>query len=129
MWFQPASFGRQYKSATANVARVFASVKSDLCRHREDIQAQFTSVKAELSANQTKLEQLHERLLQSFESETRELREELDGKRESETRRLSQLITQVQTDTASEMVAVKSQLQNLGSEFDSRLGQSNTSTQ
>jgi hypothetical protein len=35
----------------------------------------------------------------------------------------------VQTETASELVAFKRQLQSLGNEFDSRLGQSNTSTQ
>jgi hypothetical protein len=45
---EPSSFYGQNESATANV-RIFASVMSDLSIHREDIQAQFTSVKADLT--------------------------------------------------------------------------------
>ena len=49
----------------------------------------------------------NEKLLQSFEAQTREIRKELDGRLESEARRVSLLVTQVQTETASEFAAVK----------------------
>jgi hypothetical protein len=122
------------------LSEFFANFRSDLSIHREDIQAQFTSVKADLSANQesvraelhsnqTKLEQLQERLLQSFEARTQELRTVLNSRLESVAGRVSHLVTQVQTEKASELVAFKRQLQSLGNEFDSRLDQSNTSNQ
>ena len=102
------------------------SVRSELSSHREEIQA---SVRADMSQVRSDIRAENEKLLQSFEAQTREIRKEVDNKLESEARRVSQLVSQVQTETASELVAVKQQLQSISSEFDSRLDQANASTQ
>ena len=71
----------------------------------------------------------NEKLLQRFEQQTQELRREFTSQMDAESRKFTGLVSQVQSETKSGLVAVKRQLQNIGEEFDSRLSQASTSTQ
>jgi hypothetical protein len=110
----------------------FASIRSELSAHQERVKSGLNSVKLDLQSNQEKLEIFQEKvrgdiksetqkLLQTFEAQTQGLRKKFNSKVESETRRTSQLVSQVQSETTTELVAVKQQLQDIGAEFDSRL--------
>ena len=70
-----------------------------------------------------------EKVLQRFELQAQELRREFTNQMNVESRRVTGLVSQIKSESQSELVAVKRQLRSIGEDFDSRLNQANTSSQ
>jgi hypothetical protein len=126
---QQANF-EQFQS---NIKSDIASVESDLKSDLNEVRSELHQVKSDLQAHQEQvradIQSENQKLLRNFEAQTQGLRREFSNKLESETWRVSQLLTQVQSETTAEFVAVKRQLQGLSTEFDSWLDTTNANTQ
>jgi hypothetical protein len=112
---------------------VKSDLKSDLNKVKAEVRSELNQVKSDLQAHQeqvrTDILSENQKLLRNFEAQTQGLRKEFNSKLESETWQVSQLVTQVQSETTAEFIAVKRQLQGLSTEFDARLDTTNANTQ
>jgi hypothetical protein len=88
-----------------------------------------TDIKTEINSIKSDLKAENEKLILRFEKQSQNDRKEFAAKLESESRRLASLVEKVQRETESELVAVKKQIQVIGTEFESKIGQSETNTQ
>jgi hypothetical protein len=112
-------------SVKADISKVqaeFTIVRADLNTHQESVRADINSVRADLKAE-------NEKLIQRFEKQNQEVNKEFEAKLDSEARRLANLVGKVQKETEYELVAVKKQMQVIGTNFEIRLDQSQANTQ
>jgi tellurite resistance protein len=100
------------------------------------LQAMFDSMLASLKSDQLQMiatlqesfKVENQKLIKRFERDNQKLRQEITEKLSSETDKFYHLLRQVQDDTESELVAVKRNLQVMGTEFDAKLGQQTKDT-
>jgi hypothetical protein len=117
-------------------------VKADIAELRS-VKADITSVKADIIARFTQLQDANikfqeslraeakaesEKLIQRIDQQGQQLRKEISAKLDAEARRLNNLVGGVQQETEAELVAVKEQLKTVTTGFESRVEQSKTRT-
>jgi chromosome segregation ATPase len=91
-------FQNSVKSDLNSLRSELGEVRSDLTQVKSDLQAHQEQVRADIQAE-------NQKLLRNFEAQTQDLRKEFNHKIESETRRVSQLVSQVQSETTTEFIA------------------------
>jgi chromosome segregation ATPase len=88
----------EVRSGLSEVRSGLSDVRSDLNEVKSNLQAHQEQVRADVEAENRKL-------FRNFEAQTQGLRKEFNHKLEPETRRVSQLVSQVQSETTAELIA------------------------
>jgi hypothetical protein len=122
-----------------NVREYIGGVKTDIW----NVSAELTSVKDDLSASISQLQEANskfyeslraeaksesEKISQRIEQQGHQIRKETSANLDAEARRLTNLVGRVRKETEAELVAVKEQIQMISTGFESTVDQNTTHT-